>query len=144
MKKRCVLLVCVGLAIALGLGPAAPAHAGPGNLLRVDLRAPVHPKAYHPSIGDLVECHLEYIVVPGQIVDDLKVAVLSGRSVALVAVVNVPRLPGAGQISVFLAPREEGLTSITITPVVGGKDGRPIKLAFLVAGKAKEAKPKDK
>jgi len=144
--------VLVGLLLAVALGWAVPAAgdgmAQPGTLVKVDLKAAVHPKAYHPKMGDLVECFLEYVVVPNQMVDDLKVRVESGRSVGLVAVVHVQKLPGAGQISLFLAPRDCGLTNIRVTPVIGKIDGKPVKLAFLVGpcvlgkAKAEEEKPK--
>ena len=110
-------------------GPARQDIASPG----IDIKAD-HPKAYHPAIGDLVQCYIDFPVVPEQIVDDLKVRI-DGSALALVAKVNTskPGIVGSGQYSVFLAPRQTGLTKVVIQPTISGRDDiKPIEITFLV------------
>jgi len=133
MKK--LLLVAVLLALAMCVTNLATAQTddGPGRIHRIDIKA-THPKAYHPVIGDIVKCYLDFPIVPEQIVDDLKISI-DGKSLSLgaVASTSMPKIVGSGQISVFLMPRQPGLSEITIQPVIPGQNPpKPIKINFVV------------
>ncbi len=104
-----------------------------GRLHRIDIRAQ-HPKAYHPQVGDLITCYFDFPVVPEQIPEDLQVSI-EGKSVALVCVVNTsqPKIVGSGQFSVFLVPRQAGLSHVTITPhIYGVGPAKAILITFQV------------
>lgn len=138
MKPRIAFCLALAIGWAAILAPSAGLAADKPKLHRIDIKTDPHPKAYHPHIGDLVQCYLNYPIVPGQIVDKLKVT-LEGSSIALVAVVDTtrPRTMGACQWSAFLAPREGGLSHLTVVPVCEGKDGTPVKINFYVELPAK-------
>ena len=90
--------------------------------------------SYHPIIGDLLKCYLDFPIVPEQIVDDLEVSV-EGKSVSLVAVVSTssPKIVGSGQISVFFTPRQVGMARVLVTPLIPGQEKlKPIEMTFLV------------
>ena len=120
----CVLLT-------FGTGPAAAGNPI-GQLHRIDIKAD-HPRAYHPRIGDLMQCYIDFPVVPEQIVDQLKVTI-DGTSVALVATVNTskPKIVGSGQYSAYFVPRGDGLSKVTILPVITGQRPKPIVISVLV------------
>ena len=128
----CGLVACL-LGLWMAEQAAAAKLARPGTLHRIDLKAE-HPRAYHPTFGDQIQCYLTFPVVPEEIVDDLQVEI-EGKSVALVAVVQTSdaKKVGVGQISVFLVPRARGLSRLRVSPVIGGKPGKPFELRFLVA-----------
>ena len=104
-----------------------------GRLHRIDIKAK-HPKAYHPAIGDLVQCYLDFPVVPEQIVENLRVTT-AGRSLSVIGVVGTskPRIVGSGQISLYLMPRQTGQTTVTILPTIPGQKPDPIAITFRVA-----------
>ena len=99
-----------------------------GRLHRIDIKA-FHPRAYHPSIGDLVQCYLDFPIVPEQIVDNLQIT-----SATVLAVVSTsrPKIVGSGQISVYLMPRQLGSSKVTIQPVIPGQKPKPTEIIFLV------------
>ena len=103
-----------------------------GRLYRIDIKAR-HPKAYHPRIGDLVQCYFDFPIVPEQIADGIETQV-DGQSVTLVGVVSTSRrkIVGSGQVSAYLVPRISGLTKVTLTPVIPGQTPGPIEINFLV------------
>ena len=137
MRRRTVFCLAFAMALAAVLAATAGVAADRKEpmLHRIDIKAQ-HPKAYHPTFGDLVQCYLNYPIVPGEIVDKLNVTI-EGSSIALVAVVDTtrPKTVGASQWSVFLAPRESGLGHLTVVPVCEGKDRTPVKITFLVSPK---------
>ena len=130
-------LVSVSLLLSIYVTSLATAEEddGPGRIHRIDIRA-THPKAYHPAIGDIVQCYLDFPIVPEQIVGDLRITI-EGKSLSLVAVASTsrPRIVGSGQISTFLMPRQPGRSAITIQPVIPGQKPKPIKINFLVVEK---------
>jgi hypothetical protein len=134
--KRTAELLTVALTIAfLGCMCGAATAAdddGVGRLHRIDIKAQ-HPRAYHPVIGDLVQCYIDFPIVPEQIVDDLR-PTIEGKSVSLVAVVNTskPKIVGSGQASVFLAPRQAGLSKVTIEVIIPGQKPKTYEINFLV------------
>ena len=103
-----------------------------GRLHRIDIKS-AHPKAYHPAIGDLIQCYLDFPIVPEQIVEDLEVSI-DGRPVSMLAVVSTsrPKIVGSGQISVYLVPRQAGLSTVTIQPVIPGQKPKLIEIVFQV------------
>jgi len=125
-----VLSICI-----TSLAATTEQDAGPGRLHRIDIKA-THPKAYHPEIGDIVQCYMDFPIVPEQIVVDLRI-VIEGKSVSLVAVASTsrPKIIGSGQISVFLLPRQPGFSEITILPVIPGQTPSPAKIQFPRRGK---------
>ena len=134
MCRLNLALAALVLSISINVLTAADAQDdGPGRIHRIDVRAQ-HPRAYHPRIGDLVQCYLDFPIVPEQIVVDLR-ATIDGNSVSLVGVVSTsrPKIVGSGQISVFIVPRQPGQTTITILPVIPGQSPKPITINFLVA-----------
>lgn len=136
MTKRSALsgLVIGCLLLTFGFASAQAEDRPVGQLHRIDVKAE-HPRAYHPRIGDLVQCYLDFPIVPEQIVDELKVTI-DGTSVSLVAVVNTskPKIVGSGQVSAFFMPRNTGLSKVTILPVIPGQKPKPVEINFLVAG----------
>jgi hypothetical protein len=114
-------------------GVPASADEGIGRLHRIDIKAE-HPKAYHPAIGDLVQCYLDFPIVPEQIVDDLRPTV-EGKSMSVVATVSTsrPRIVGSGQVSLFLAPRQPGLSRVKIEVTVPGQKPKTYEITFLVS-----------
>ena len=134
--------VCISALVLLTSCFCANTHAADpsgdvGRLHRIDIKA-THPKAYHPSIGDLVQCYLDFPIVPEQIVDNLQITT-AGKSIAVLGVVGTskPRIVGSGQISVYLMPRQPGLSKLTILPVIPGQKPKPIEITFLVQNREK-------
>lgn len=118
---------------------ACNADDGIGRLHRIDIKAE-HPEAYHPIVGDLVQCYLEFPVVPEQIVDNLQVTI-EGNSVSLVTVASTsrPGIVGSGQVSAFLTPRQAGTSRVIITPAIPGQDeSKPFEMTFVVDTERRE------
>jgi hypothetical protein len=134
MRRATVLLTVAAAIIVAGFncGVATAADDRPGRLHRIDVKA-VHPRAYHPDIGDLVQCYVDFPIVPEQIISDLRVKI-EGNSVSLVAVVSTskPKIIGSGQVSAFLLPRQLGLSKVTITVIIPGQKPKPYELNLLV------------
>ena len=131
MASLTVAVVIVFLACASGVAVAD--DDGVGRLHRIDIKA-THPKAYHPYVGDLVQCYIDFPIVPEQIISDLR-PTIDGKSVSLVAVVNTskPRIVGSGQVSVFLAPRQLGLSHVKIEVIIPGQKPKQYDITFLVS-----------
>jgi hypothetical protein len=127
-----LLIVAYLCALLITVAHAAAEEEHVGRLYRIDIKAE-HPKAYHPTVGDLVKCYIDFPIVPEQIVDDLRVSV-EGNSVYLVAVVSTsnPKIIGSGQVSAFLVPRVPGLSHVTITVNIPGQKPKTYKMSFLV------------
>jgi hypothetical protein len=55
--------------------------------------------------------------------------------VSLVAVVSTskPKIIGSGQASVFLAPRQLGLSTVTIEVIIPGQKPKTYEMRFLVS-----------
>lgn len=126
------VVVCVFFSVTSGVTIAA-ADDGPGRLHRIDIKAQ-HPKAYHPNTGDLVQCYIDFPIVPEQIISDLR-PTIEGKSVNLVAVVGTsrPKIVGSGQVSVFLAPRQLGLSHVKIEVIIPGQKSKTYEITFLVS-----------
>jgi hypothetical protein len=90
--------------VTVASGVATADDDGVGRIHRIDIKAQ-HPNAYHPAVGDLVQCYIDFPIVPEQIISDLRPAI-DGKSMSLVAVVSTssPKIVGSGQVSVFLNP----------------------------------------
>ena len=132
--KTSLAIVIVTLGIAAENLDAVDRDDPVGRLHRIDTKAQ-HPKAYHPRIGDLVQCYVDFPIVPERIVSELKVSI-DGTSVSLVGVVATsrPRIVGSGQVSAYFVPMRAGLSKVTILPIVPGlvPKPKPIELNFLV------------
>ena len=98
--KTSLAIVIATLGIAAESLDAADRDDPVGRLHRIDTKAQ-HPKAYHPRIGDLVQCYVDFPIFPERIVTELKVSI-DGTSVSLVGVVatSLPKIIGSGQVSV--------------------------------------------
>ena len=123
--------------VQVGAGQAnkdMPDRYRTGRLHRIDIKAR-HPRAYHPRIGDVMKCYLDFPIVPEMIADGVETKV-DGQSVTLVGVVSTsePRIVGSGQVSVYLVPRISGLTKVTFTPVIPGQKPESIEINFFVDG----------
>ncbi len=131
-----MITLALAVTMLLSITTSLPAQQGRlsevGRLHRIDIKSQ-HPKAYHPAIGDLVKCYLDFPVVPEQIVDDLQVTI-KGKSLLAVGVINTskPKIVGSGQVSLFLMPRQLGLTKVTILPSIPGQETKPIEITFNV------------
>lgn len=131
-----MIVIALSITALLSVTTSLPAQEGRlrevGRLHRIDIRSQ-HPKAYHPAIGDLVMCYLDFPVVPEQIVEDLEVTT-QGKSLVVLGVVgtSLPKIVGSGQISVFLMPRQLGLTKVTILPSIPPRATKPIEITFIV------------
>jgi hypothetical protein len=135
MRRAAVLLIVAIVIVFLSVnsGVATAADDGIGRLHRIDIKAQ-HPKAYHPYIGDLVQCYIDFPIVPEQIIDDLR-PTINGKSLSLVAAVSTsrPGIVGSGQVSVFLAPRQLGLSHVKIEVIIPGQKPRTYEITFLVS-----------
>lgn len=126
------LTISALLLVTAPLPAQEESRAEVGRLHRIDMRAQ-HPRAYHPSIGDVVKCYLDFPIVPEQIVDNLQVTT-HGRTVSVIGVVSTskPKIVGSGQISLYLMPRQLGLTKVMIQPVIPGQKPKPVEINFLI------------
>jgi hypothetical protein len=135
MRRAAVLLtvaVVIGF-VTVASGVATADDDGVGRIHRIDIKAQ-HPKAYHPAVGDLVQCYIDFPIVPEQIISDLRPAI-DGKSMSLVAVVSTssPKIVGSGQVSVFLIPRDPGLSHVKIEVIIPGQETKTYDITFLVA-----------
>lgn len=123
-----VLALVAVLSVASAQGQQTPV----GACKQIDMTV-VHPKAYHPHVGDLFRFYLNYPVIPGKIVDNLEVN-LDGRSVGVVTVCDTSKgLPGSGEVSLFLVAKNLGQSSAEVTLVVDGKrQKKKYRMNFLV------------
>jgi hypothetical protein len=104
-----------------------------GGLHRIDISLPKHPKAYHPSIGDIVQCYIPSAIASERTVEHLQ-PTITGISVSVVAVVNTssPELPRTEEVSLFLVPRQVGLSRVSIEVLVSGETSETYLVTFLV------------
>ena len=134
MKNVFVAATCLCWIVAItpAVSTAVEPDERPGRLHRIEIKAK-HPKAYHPSIGDIVQCYVDFPVVPEQIVSDLDVNT-NGKSLVLVGVVNTskPKIVGSGQYSAFFVPRQTGRTQLTIAIEIPGQTTKEYQMSFLV------------
>lgn len=134
MRRVGVFLTVAVVIVFVGItSGGAASDERPGRLHRIDIKAR-HPNAYHPEAGDLVQCYIDFPIVPEQIIDDLRV-VIAGKSMSLVAVVSTsrPKIVGSGQVSVFLAPRQLGLSRAEIEVIIPGQKPKSYAITFLVS-----------
>lgn len=99
--------------------------------VRIDL--PQHPKAYHPQVGDVVQCTLDFAVTPGTDVSDIQVAIKQPVIKEIgVILTSAPGQMGGGQISAFLYAESKGLCHVRFTPMCNGKPLGSYEVTFLM------------
>jgi len=132
MRKPLLIGACLCALLMTLAHVAADEEEHVGRLHRIDIKAE-HPKAYHPTVGDLVKCYIDFPIVPEQIVSDLRVSV-DGNSLSFVGVVSTskPKIVGSGQVSAYLVPRVPGLSQVSITVNIPGQKPKTYKMSFLV------------
>ena len=126
------LAATVLLSATSSLSAEPESQAKAGRLHLIDIRAR-HPQAYRPSIGDVVQCYMDFPIGPEQIVENLEVTT-AGRTLSVMGVVGTssPKIVGSGQISLYLMPRQLGVTKVTIQPSIPGQNPKPIEINFSV------------
>jgi hypothetical protein len=134
MKNWLTLLtICFLSMLLLPTHSMGEDRAAVGRIHRIDIKSQHHPRAYHPAVGDLVQCYLDFPILPDQIVVDLEVSI-EGRPLSVVAVVSTsrPKIVGTGQISGYLLPRQAGLSKVKIQSMIPDRKTNPIEISFQV------------
>ncbi|MEQ8787820.1 MAG: hypothetical protein RIC55_16060 [Pirellulaceae bacterium] len=128
---------CLLLLFSMGaIGRTAEPYKYPGRFHRIDL-SETHAQVYELQVGDLVQCYLDFPIIPEAIVEDLELTI-RGNRVRLVTVVYTsrPGIVGSGQVSAFLTPIRPGPTQLSIRPEIPGKDTKAVELQFVVKAPA--------
>ena len=134
MKALFLRILTCFLVFILALVPASgqEEHSAPGQLHRIEIGTD-HAKPYRPRVGDLIQCFIDFPVVPERLIEDLRITI-EGKSTALVTVVYTSKrgIVGSGQISAFMSARQPGVSKVSIRPITNGKRRRAVLLTFLV------------
>lgn len=100
------------------------------DVMKIQIDEETHPKAYHPNVGDVVQCYINFAITPDTIIQDVGASVNEPHLVKIgTAFTSDPAMAGGGQISVFFYVLDEGLCQLRLVPI--GSETKEYVIAIL-------------